>query len=101
MQLRIGESYRIENDGEVIEFKVYGESESHYRVEMLESNIWIKGSSRLINKRSKFLDTSKYLITHISAKPDPSLIDLYIEMALQTRDKDWFNELISQKGVLA
>lgn len=99
-ELRFGESYRITNEDDVLEFKVIAITNTHYQIQMLITGIWMKGAVRLLNKKSRLLTSSEYFVQHIPSKLDQSVIDLYIEMALQTRDKDWFNELMSQREVL-
>lgn len=99
-ELRFGESYRITKEDDVIEFKVIAITSNHYQIQILITGVWMKGAVRLLNKKSKLLNSSDYFVQHIPSKLDQSVIDLYIEMALQTRDKEWFNELMSQREVL-
>lgn len=109
MELEVGSSYKFKNKVEWFTLKVLDIGKSSYGVEIenaVDMSGWEIGTTFRMAKNSSLFRTYQVLDVTIK-EPDhiiytPELINLYIEMALQTNDREWFMELTElKKGVVA
>lgn len=109
MELEVGKEYKFKNKVEWFTLSVLDIGKSSYGVEVVNARIssdWVIGTKFRMSKGSGFF--KYYQVMEVGTRePDhiiytSELINLYIEMALQTNDREWFMELTElKKGVVA
>lgn len=113
IMIELGKTYRFEQFGTFVELTFSDESEANYQCKVVDSNHF-KFSSYIdkdiaVWKRSKILETWERKEIIIEFDPmiefknvrlsykDSAVIDLWIDMSLQTGDKAWFKLLTKKK----
>lgn len=110
--LQEGVTYKFTSEENVLIVHIKGQTSQYYDCEVLMGSTvytdWIN-DSRLIYKRARVFTHFKcervkydagvdpYGVSVRLNYKDPALIDLYIEMALISKDKKWFNFLAKKK----
>lgn len=113
MELVVGEVYKSAikvlyngelNQDEWVAFLVLGYREHHYTLKILDSQCksYKEGDVVTLVRLGLIIVTAKpFTEEDRIAKSDirytPDLIDLFIDMALQTKDQSWFNQMMALK----
>lgn len=103
MKLEVGGKYKFEDDYEWFIVKIIAASKSgnRYYVTVIDCSHgqFIEEAKTSLSIDSPLFNT--HTITEWKEKTgssfNPAVVDLWIEMALQTNDKVWFLELIKRK----
>jgi hypothetical protein len=107
MKFEDGQTYRLKDKEEWFDLRMIGVGTKACYAVIENTNV---DSSRTIGMEVAFIIAElneNFQITKLNPMETadiiytPELINLYIDMALQTNDKVWFNELMSKKGVVA
>jgi hypothetical protein len=116
MELEVGKVYKsaikVRLNGDLIQddwliFLVLGNSNHYYSIKILDCQckFYKEGDTLTLvrialiiaNARPFEEEDDKMVKNDISHTPE--LIELFIDMALQTKDEDWFNQLMALKEV--
>lgn len=102
--MELGSSYKFKNKSHWFTLKILEVGRTSYGVETVNASVdshWEVGHNFRLAKDSKLFEY--YQVMEVGTRePDhiiytPELINLYIDMALQTLDQIWFDELITLK----
>lgn len=107
-----GELYEfLFNSGDYVKIKITQVLFSKYEFEVIESSYMSSGGKLLISKDSMWFDSEDVVITRIWTVDETNQSDeitmndelkrVFLDLALLTKDKKWFTELMNEKGVTA